>query len=292
MNYPAPQYPGYPQQPYAQPQPPAYPQAPPPVQQPVQPYGQPVPQTYGQFPAAPAIPTQPLANGTLDDYFSQPSTGGGPSISWKGKPDGTTYLGVVARDVSSGDVVHDTDPQTKQPKYFRDGRPMFSMKVPLKIQGHPEFPEGDANLWVRGSMRDELARAMTEAGADGAPKAGDVLQVTLVQRKPSQGGIPANVFHIAYQRQGAAPQQIQQAPAAPAPQQYAQPVQQAPQMQQAPPAVQYAPAAPAQAPVQQQIPATPVAPAAPDQQLPSDLTPEQQELLARLAGGQAAPGAA
>lgn len=269
-QYPVAPQPGYPQQVY-----------------PPQPVYQAPPQ---QFPQAPQIPTQPLANGTLDDYFSQPSTGGGPSISWKGKPDGTTYVGIVGRDVTSGDVQHDTDPQTKQPKYFRDGRPMFSMKVPLKLQ-HPEFPEGEAALWVRGAMRDELARAMAEAGAEGAPKAGDVLQVTLVTRKPTQGGIPANVYAIAYQRGGApapAAQPVQQAsPPVPAPAPVQQPVQYAPQpVAQAP--VQQVPVAQtpvAQPPVQQQAPAPQAAQPAP-MSVPEGFSPEQAELLARLTGQQ------
>lgn len=204
------------QQPYAgQPQqyPPQYPQAP--AQQP---YGQ--PNGYQQQPyQQPAPPPQPLAQGSLDDYYSQPTAGGGPSISWSAnngtvqKPLGTTYAGIVARDVTHGDVQQDTDPKTGAGKFYRDGRPRFVMKVPLKqVLGGPtpqqlgpapqEFPEGEAQWFVRGQARDELTRAMTAAGLGerSAPKEGDVISVTLVERRPSRGGgMPANIVQVTFQ---------------------------------------------------------------------------------------------
>lgn len=294
-----PYYPSQPQvqQPYAPPTYPQQPQAPQPYpQQPV--YAQPPVQ---QFPQAPAIPAQPLANGTLDDFYSQPSVGGGPSISWKGKPDGTTYVGVVARDVTSGDVVHDTDPQTKQPKYYRDGRPMYSMKIPLSRVQSPEFPEGEANLWIRGSLREELTRAMSEAGLTGSPVAGDVIQVTLVGRKPGQGAIPKNIFSIVYQRPGGAGAPVQgqapQATEAPSPVAVAQPVPQQGQPYDQPQAqpVQQPYAQPQGQPQYGQVPqAQPVAQVQAVQQVQPQqglqpapgMTPEQAELLARITGGQ------
>ena len=264
-------YPQQPVQPYAQPQQPVYAQPP-------------VPQGYpqqGQFPQAPAMPpAQPLANGTLDDFYSQPSTGGGPSISWNNKPDGTTYVGVVARDVTSGDVQHDTDPKTKQPKFYRDGRPMFSMKIPLLVQT-PEFPDGEANLWIRSSLRDELQRAMSEAGLSGSPLRGDVIQVTLVGRKPGQGTIPKNIYAVSYQRQGG--QQASTGAPSPAPVQ--QPVQQAqpqgqyPQTTEAPSPVAVAPQVQPQVPqqpVQQVQPVQQYAPAPAPQQPVTPVAPVQQ----------------
>lgn len=288
----APQYPQAPQQPYAQP---AYPQQPyaqpgfPQQAAPQQPYAQP---GYPQAPAQP--PAQPLAQGTLDDFYNQPSVGGGPSISWTDKagnqkPIGTSYVGTVARDVTAADVQQETDYKTQQPKFYRDGRPKFVMKVPLHVQPSQEFPEGEAALYVKGQTRDELVRAMTEAGVTGSPKAGAVLTVTLVHRKPMGAGMsPANVVQIQYSPGGGqapAPQQapVQQQAQAPQPvqqqaPQYAQP-QAAPQQAYAQP---QAPAPQYQAPapqVQQQAPAQPLA-------LPSDLSPEQQALFAQIAGQQ------
>lgn len=292
-----PQYPAYPQQPAQAPQPyaqPGYPAAP--------------PQYGGYPPQAPQQPAVPLAQGTIDDYYSQPSAGGGPSISWSvngmPKPEGTTYSGIVARDVTNADIQQQTDPKTGQPKFYRDGRPQFVMKVPLKVQPSQEHPEGEAVLFVRGQMRDELVRAMAAAGAAASPKGGDALSVTLVQRKPSRGGgMPQNVFAIQYAAAAPGQAPAAQAPTAPSPavgqpQQQApapapqfQPVQQQVTYQQpAPPVQQMAPPASATQPVvqqpQAQVPAN-VVPNPQGQQLPPGLTPDQQALFERLAGQQA-----
>lgn len=240
-----PQYPQYPQQ-YQPQQQPAYPQYPQPQQQPAQQFQ--YPQGYPQQgwpqmpPMAPPVPQVPLAEGTLDDFFNQPSAGGGPAVSWKGKPDGWGISGIVARAIGKGDVQQQTDPQTKQPKFFRDGRPQFVMKIPLRVQPSQEFPEGEAQLYVRGQLRDELVRAMTEAGAPAgaAPEEGAGIYVALVGRKPSRGfGNPSNVFQVQYTRPGNAQNGAAATSPASAPQQapaqapqYQQPVQQAPQYQQ------------------------------------------------------------
>lgn len=296
MNYPQPGYPApqYPQAPPAQPQPYAQPQGYPAYpQQPAQNVGYPPPM------APPQAPAIPLANGTLDDFYNQPSGGTGPAISWKGKPEGTTYVGIVARDVTNADIQQDSDPMTKQPKFFRDGRPQFVMKVPLKVAPSQEFPDGECTWFVRGQARDELSRAMAEAGVQGAPKGGAGVRVTLVQRKPSRaGGNPANIVQVAYQPgagqtggQAAASGAPIPAPS-PAPEVQPQaPVQQAPQPQA--PQPQWAP----QEQPQQFAPQAPAAPAAPapvapapapqgGPQPPADLSPDQQALLARLTGGQ------
>lgn len=284
------QYPGQ-AQPYAQsqvqypPQQQAYPQQFP-VQQPYAPQ-----QAYGQPPAQPQVP---LANGSIDDFFNQPGAGTGPSLSWKDKPIGTAYAGIVARDVNTGDIQQETDPTTGAPKFFKDGRPKFVMKVPLKVQPSQEFPEGEATFYVRGQGRDELVRAMTESGCtSNVPKGGDALQVTLVQRRPSKMGNPANIVQIAY-TVGASHGQAAQP---------AQPVQQAPvqydpqaQMPQQPVPQQPVYQTPAAAPVQEVAPQVQQAPVQPVQQAPvqpapqvGGLDPEQQALLAKLTG-QAAPG--
>lgn len=294
---------------YQQPQPmqPAFPQAYP-VQQP-----QPYPQVQQGYPpqAPPAQPTVPLAQGSLSDFYNQPSTGGGPSISWTDKntqaqkPIGTQYVGVVARDVTSSDVQQQTDFKTQQPKYYRDGRPMFSMKVPLKVQPSPEFPEGEAAWYVKGQAKDELQRAMSAAGAEGAPKEGAVISITLVQRRPSGAGMnPANIVQVTYQPpqggQAAAPINAGAQPGYEVPQvhaAHAQPVALAPQaqpvaqqpVQQYAPVQQVAAAAPvAQVPPQQGAPA----PAQPVGQpgaiaMPENLSPAQQQLFAQLAAQQA-----
>lgn len=231
-------------------------QAPQQFQQPQQgwqPYPQ-APQQYTQpIPGAVPPPTPAPVAGTLDDFYNQPSSGGGPSVSWKDAQPGAQIVGSIARDVTNTDIRQQTDMRTNQPKFYRDGRPMLTMVVPLKVQPDQRFPEGTASLWVRGQLRDELTRAMHEAGRDGGPREGDLIAVTLTGRKPSGPGMsPANQFRVEYRRgdenaQNSAPATVpaQSEQSAPAPQ---------------PPTQQ--PPAPAQ----------------------TRLTAEQQDLLARLRG--------
>lgn len=300
-------YPGQPQQ-YVQPaQQPYAPQFPAqqayPPQQMQQPYGQ-VPHVGQQ------VPQQPLAQGSLDDFFNQPGASTGPAISWSSngqqKPIGTSYVGIVARDVTQADIQQETDPNTNAPKFFKDGRPKFVMKVPLKLQPSQEFPEGEATYYVRGQSRDELVRAMTEAGASSnVPRGGDALQITLVQRRPSRMGNPANIVQITYtvgaqHGGGQAPVQQQAQPVQqPAVQPAVQPVvQPAVQQQVQQPAQQVQPHAEAPSPapeaayqpVQQQGPqqvqqSVQQAQQPVQQPVAGGLDPEQQALLARLTGG-------
>lgn len=205
---------------------------------------------------APVTPAQPLVTGSLDDFFSQPSVSGGPSWSFKDKPLGTTYVGVVARAITNADIQQQTTPGTGQPATYRDGRPKWVMRVPLVVAMDPSYPDGEATWYVTGQSRDELVRAMREAGApDGPPEAGAKIQVTLTARKPSRtpGFNPSNQVSVRYE---------------------------SPAVEKAEPRSDAAPTV------------TPVAPAAPSVSPnlvpPGDLTPEQQALLARLTGQVAA----
>ena len=186
MNQPYPQqYPPAPA-PQGYPAQPGYPQAPPmgqpqqyqqpQIQQPYAPPGYGAPQGYPQQ-GAPQAPPVELAQGSIDDFYNQPSVGGGPSLSWSFKDGsqkqvGTTYVGVVARDISNADIQQETDIRSGQPKTYRDGRPKFVMKVALKgVQSNvqapaPEFPDGEATWYVKGQGRDELTRAMAEAAKE------------------------------------------------------------------------------------------------------------------------------
>ena len=299
-----PQFPGVPAapNPYAAPQfpvPPAYPQAP-------APFGQ----QYGQ-PFYPQAPAQPLPQGDLAAFYGQPKTGRPAAVSWKGAPDGYTVAGVVAEDVTDKDVVPDTDPQTRQLKTFRDGSPKYALAVTLRVQPSQANPEGLATLYCRGDLWDKMDAAMKAAGRHGAPKAGDVLYVSLVERRQGRGTVPRNIFAVQYALGGApdAAPTAPQAPEQPAPQVQApaftpaapEPVQ-APVQQFAPAPPQYAPQAPAQPLPQQAYPgaqpgvqfqAPAPQPPAPQQapagmpapgQLAGQMTPEQLALLAQLKG--------
>lgn len=291
---PMPQYPQQPQQGYPAPQP-AYPPQNYPQQPPAQPYQQPgyPPQGYGQPQYAPApqqAPAPPMPAGSLDSFYQQPSASGGPSISFKDKPIGTFYEGFVSRPVTDADVRAQSD-TAGNPQTYKDGRTKFVMVVPMTVQPSPEFPEGTASWWCKGQSRDELARAMAEAGApDRAPEAGAWIRITLAGRRQIPGGFnPANQTRIDYRRpQGAGQTQ----PPAPVQQQAAQTPQPMPQQvaQTPQPAMQQPlPPAPVQAPAPYQAPAQPQPQAAPAPAgaAPASFNQAQQELFAKLTGGQA-----
>jgi hypothetical protein len=303
QGYPA-QQPAYPQQPYAQPAPQQYP----PQAYPQQP-GYP-PQGYGQPQYAPQPPAPPLPTGTLDSFYQQPASGGGPSFKFQDANRqpiiGKSYAGFVARPITDADVRPQTD-QGGNVRTYKDGRPKFVLVVPMQVQPDQEFPEGQAGWWVKGQARDELARAMAEAGAPaGAPEAGAFIRITLVGTRPVPNMNPAFQFRVEYVRPQGAAAAPQAAPQqAPAPQPVAQQQQQqqyatatgAPAMQATP--VQQAnftpvpvvhqvsqpmpPQAPAQQPVPQQAPAPQPAPAAAPG---ASFSPEQAALFAKLTGGQ------
>lgn len=314
MNYPLPQQgyapapQGYPPQ-QAQPQYPQYP-----AQQGYAPAPAYAPAGYPPQQAQQPV-QQPLATGTIDDYYSQPSVGGGPSLKFEQV--GTRYVGTVARAISNGDIQQQTNIQGV-PQTYRDGRPKFVMKVPLVLPAS-DGSTVEATWFVKGQAREELSRAMAEAQAPvGPPEAGAIIDVTFSGTKSSGAGFnPAKLFQIRYTRpagsagsgapslapeQQAPVQQIQSAPAQPAPQQAqlptapvpaAAPAQYAPVQQPAQAAPQYP--QPAQQPVAQAQPAqvVPQAPtpapqpvSQPAAQMPADFTPEQQALMARLTQGQ------
>lgn len=316
MTYPQPGYaPAYPPQ-----APPAYPPQYPPAA-PVYP-----PQYAPQFPPQQgypvplmAPPPPPLAQGTLDDFYSQPVGGRGAFLKFEHV--GQTHAGFVARAITQGDVRQITTPpnQGSQPVIYKDGRPKFELLVPLQVQPSQANPDGLATWAVKGADRDELTRAMAEVGApEGAPEPGAYIQITFTEARPTRGGIPQKVKRVIYTRPGGAapvPAPVAAAPQpqyAPAPAQYAQQAAQpqyAPQqVQQLPPGqyaqptgpIQYPPAdasgvqwqAP---PVPQQVPLAlpvaqmqPAASAAPAVAGMASMTPEQQAFLDNLTKAQAA----
>lgn len=298
MTYPDPNV----AQQFMQPQMPQAPQgyAQPQYQQPQQfapQYG--APQGYAPMPQFQQPPAQPLAQGSLDDYFAQPSTGGGAALKFPQV--GISHVGIVSRPITNADVQQQTQPGTGQAAFYKDGRPKFVMKVPLKVQPQPGHEDGQAQLYVAGAMRDELVRAMAEAGApEGPPEAGAAIQVTCTGTRPSGPGMnPAKTYQIRYTRPGDAPQvapaQVAQAQAGPYAQPQPAPQQMAPQPVQQPPAPQApAPAAPVQAPQMNGGPVPAAAPQTP-QPAPSAVPPvnvaptdgldeQQKALLAQLTG--------
>lgn len=220
----------------------------------------------GGYPMAPQQPAPQLAAGSLDAFFSQPSTGGGPALKFNppnqaANVPGTTYAVQVVRAITNADIQQQTNPQNGQPSTYRDGRPKFVMKVPVKVlQANVDttpYAEG-AQWYVAGATRDELVQAMSEAGAPtGPPEAGAVIAITCTGTRSSGSAIPAKTWSVKYQRPNGA------APAAPA-----APVE-----------------VPAQATAPQAPPAAPPAPPAP-MAAPADMNADQMALLAKLTGAQ------
>lgn len=276
--------PGYPPQ--------VYPGQAPPTQYPPQTYGMPV---GPQQPQAPA-----LIQGSLADFYGQRSSGGGKSISFKDKPIGFEYLMLVSRAITTGDVEQQTEINSDRPAFFKDGRPKFVLKVPVKIAPSPEYPDGIARWFVQGASRDELTRAMTEAGVpldtEGRPQppeAGAVIHIQLTGLRPVPNMSPAKVIAVRYWRPSDpyAAQVAQflssapvQAPAA------VQQMQQAPAPQYAPASVQQYAAQPQYAPQPQAAPAPqPPPPPAPAQAAPAASAPQQAPAPQPPAPAQAAP---
>lgn len=194
-NYPQPgQQPAYPPQQQPQYPPQSYPPAPayPPAQQPYYPPQQ-------QF--APPPPA-PQSNLDIDDFYDQPAASGKSIASWFQTP-GQSITGVVARAISRADIRPQTDMQTKQPRYFNDGRPMTTMTIPLLVQPSPDFPDGRAAFIVSASDRPDLESAMEAAGCKPrtVPEAGAVITITFTGLKQIPGfGVPKKVKTITYQR--------------------------------------------------------------------------------------------
>lgn len=282
---PVPVPPQYQPQQYAPPPPPAYaPQGPGPYGQPQGYYPPQQAQQYGYAPQGMnGPPAPPVVHGSMSAFDSQPTGGGGPGISFKDAPNGTTIVMTVKRDVRDSDVVQDRQPanQGGAPKTRKDGSPLWVLALPVFVAPSPTYPEGEATLWIRSGIRDALSEAY---GGHLEPKAGDEITLTLTERKPVQNAtIPKNVFRAQVLRNGqpvtGVPSAIAAPPVADPPvQQYAPPVQ-----QEVPQAPQYqAPAnPPAQAPQAPQPPAP--APSGPIAGLPP-MDPAQAALLARLQG--------
>lgn len=221
-------------------------------------------------PAQPQTPQPAPVQASLTDFYNQPSSGS-KSWSWKDKPIGTSYAGIVERAVHQGDIKQDTDISTGAPATYKDGRPKLTMWVPMLVTPDQMYPEGKASWPVNSSVRDELARAMAAAGVpDGVttPEPGAGIRVTLTNRVPTRFPQPRNVITVEYIR----PDGAASAPA--------------PVVEQAQP-VQVPVAAPVVAPVPV-VQAAPVVQPATSLAAPEGMSPEKAALLAKLSAGKAA----
>lgn len=172
----------------------------------------PVAQGYSN-PAAVQAPPAQLANGTLEDFYNQPTgSGGGPSVTSKfftKRQQGSWLQLEVVSDATNSDVRQQTTPQGI-PQTFKDGRPKFVLVVKVKVLGSSdgthvtEFPDGLGSLWVKGVLADELRRSMAAAGdPSGYPKGG--AQIVMVSAGEQASRTPGFSATKLYQLQYAAP---------------------------------------------------------------------------------------
>lgn len=289
-----------------------------PMQQPPQQYGP--PQGYGQQPqygppqgyGQPQMPQQVPVQVSLSDFYNQPTTGWGPSITPIGMtPDGTAYTMVVAQHITKAHVEHKTKYQSTELDYYRDGSPKIVMKVPGYVTPGTQYTtatggvqpvvDGRAQLYVQGPDRDLLNAAMLRVGAavENGPELGSIIRITKVHNKPNRSGTQSAVKTIEYWRPGAetaafaqqsgieypdlsTPPPVTEAiqPPAPVQQPLAQPQFQAPPMPQqqfqAPPVPQQ------QAQPQFQAPQPPV----PQQQFQPPAPPQPQQFQGPQQGAQ------
>lgn len=145
-------------------------------------------QGFAQAQAAASAPQQVAARGTLEDFFNQPSGGGGPSVTSKffnKRPQGSWLQFTVLSDVTHADVLHQKTPQGQLQYFKKNGqddltRPKLVLVVKVNVTGSSdgthttEFPDGSASLWLKkGPVTDNLIRAMAAAGdPSGYPKGG------------------------------------------------------------------------------------------------------------------------
>lgn len=255
----------------------------------------PVAQGYSN-PSAVQAPPQQLANGTLEDFYNQPTgSGGGPSVTSKfftKRQQGSWLQLEVVADATNSDVRQQTTPQGI-PQTFKDGRPKFVLVVKVKVLGSSdgthvtEFPDGLGSLWVKGVLADELRRAMAAAGdPSGYPKGGaQIVMISAGEQASRTPGFSATKLYMLQYAGPAGEQRDLQAVA-----QAANPVN--PTVASAPAAeVTTAPAlpSPSPAPATPTVPAAPAvptasAPAAAPVPAPPQVGETKEALLARLSG--------
>lgn len=116
-----------------------------------------------------------------------------PSISFKNKPIGTTYTGVV---VEAPETVHGRDYETGEPAFWPDGNKKLSVVTILDINGER------MGLWAPkpSAMFRAIADAQQAAGAQIAP--GGTITVTFVAEQPNEKKPhldPQKLYKVTYQ---------------------------------------------------------------------------------------------
>jgi hypothetical protein len=175
------------------------------------------PQSQSQYapnPSQQAQQPQPtLARGTLEDFYSQPSSGGGGKSAttyFKNKPQGSWLHFRVNRDITNADVQQMTD-VNNVPQKWKYGpladKPKFNLIVPGTVVASGDgqhvltHPEGELRLWLKpGPVTDSFRAALAAAGEDsGFPKAGsEIVMISAGEKAGKQGYSPTKLYDFQY----------------------------------------------------------------------------------------------
>lgn len=205
-------------------QPPA-PQGPPPGWGAPQPggWGQqpPAQPQWGQAPQQPAPEPPAPVQGSLADFFTQPSTGGGAALKFP--QNGSAHFGIVNRQITDADTEQQTGigANANVGQTFKDGRPKLVLKVPLNVAASNDHTDGKARLYANPGVRDQLVAAVAASGAPiithptgvqyYLPEPGSGIYIQKTGTRPTGAGMnPANVFAVQYFRPEQARQLAQQ----------------------------------------------------------------------------------
>ena len=89
-------------------------------------------------------------------------------------------------------IRQDTDPKTREPKYWKNGDPVNVLVITLQTEENDpdiEDDDGKRNLWVRFKMRDAVSKAVRDAGEKGIEKGGWLGVEFVSQDRPKQKGL-------------------------------------------------------------------------------------------------------
>lgn len=165
---------------------------------------------YAPNPGQQAQQPQPeLARGTLEDFYSQPTSsngGKGASQYFKNKPVGSWLQFRVDRDITNADVSQLTDvnnvPQTW--KYGpMAGKPKFQLVVPGTVLASSDgthgqvFESGTLRLYLKPGPVTDAFRAALQAGGEnsGFPKGGSEIVMIGAGEKQNKAGYSATKLY-------------------------------------------------------------------------------------------------
>lgn len=133
---------------------------------------------------------------TADEFLMG---GGIPSVSFKGKPYGTTYKGVVDR---APEVQQQTDFDSGKPLFWDDGRPKWQAKIVIQTdERDPKISDDDGlrAIYAKAEVQKAIAAAVRAAGAKRV-EPGGVLSLTFTGEGEAKGKLnPPKLYAATYE---------------------------------------------------------------------------------------------